>query len=780
MGARGARTRARPRSSLRGVLAKWKNMDGQARDRGSSNDEWLMLARQATGLAEIGSDKLTVVGGVLTGLNLCGLGLTTVPESIGQLSGLTVLSLNKNRLTSVPESIGQLKMLQTLDLGENNLASLPQTIGQLATLTLLDLSRNGFTTLPESIGQLTALKKLNLIYNKLTSVPESIGQLTGLVELDLKGKGLVSVPESIGQLTGLTLLDLSWNKLKSVPESIGQLKMLQSLNLCENYLNSLPQTIGQLTTLTKLRLNRNEFKTVPECLGQLTGLIELNLSNNRLTSVPEVIRQLTCLTELKLGGNNLQGEVPLWLNRSVNLRALDLSNNADLFGSLPSISCNVIIRGTKIRNVKIKTKALKRWWDYMFVAVHALMGYADLTTDVLSIIQLGQHGQRGLMGLNVAFLLFNVFVDVLLQSDLQSRVLAMLQLQQAVQAWETLRSGEQTASFVRSKKVDAVCRSMPSIVLQLYGLLLSLTTLGASGVATIGLSVAVGVGNSAATLGSLAPKSGTSIFSFAFRVHLCYFVCELTARLISMGLLFVSLGPVAFVLLAADFFWRIIRASGYRTWSISDILQALLWFGSDGIDGPGETHAIIMSIGSGIVMLMSLFIVNMLRTTALRVLRSNKGGPVQVLTALACVSLLFKLFIGNYINRTTFREQSLSLAEPPSDDLVESKPKQQSLPEINRRASSRVSFDLTYSDPSPSDPIPKRLPSSSDNGSLSVGSVKVMHDNPLRLSDAQAPPQSQPPPHAPRLPEAKIDTHVLDRNHGHGQANPLHTGSDAV
>ena len=56
-------------------------------------------------------------------------------------------------------------------------------------------------------------------------------------------------------------------------------------------------------------------------------------------------------------------------------------------------------------------------------------------------------------------------VDVLLQRDMRSRVLAGLQLQPAVQAWETLRSGEQSQSFVQSKKVDAVCRSVPSIVL---------------------------------------------------------------------------------------------------------------------------------------------------------------------------------------------------------------------------------------------------------------------------------------------------------------------------
>jgi hypothetical protein len=156
--------------------------------------------------------------------------------------------------------------------------------------------------------------------------------------------------------------------------------------------------------------------------------------------------------------------------------------------------------GTRISTVSIKVKPLELWWnnpflspDYWFVATHALTSYADLVTDVLSIVQFSTHGQQALMGLNLAFLLFNVCVDVALMPDWRGRLLSVLQLQQAVQAVETLSQGRQTESFVRSKKVDAVCRSVPSVVLQLYGLLLTLPSLGARGVLTIGLSVAVGV-----------------------------------------------------------------------------------------------------------------------------------------------------------------------------------------------------------------------------------------------------------------------------------------------
>ena len=94
---------------------------------------------------------------------------------------------------------------------------------------------------------------------------------------------------------------------------------------------------------------------MPESIGQLTALTGLNLSHNQISLIPESIRKL-------------------------NIKDLDLGNQT---------------------GVTIKVKKLKLWWhnpflspDYWFVAVPALMGYADFVTDVLSIIQLGQAGSR--------------------------------------------------------------------------------------------------------------------------------------------------------------------------------------------------------------------------------------------------------------------------------------------------------------------------------------------------------------------------------------------------
>ena len=271
------------------------------------------------------------------------------------------------------------------------------------------------------------------------------------------------------------------------------------------------------------------------------------------------------------------------------------------------------------------------------------------------------------MGINIAFLLFNIGVAVGLEEGTwveswDKKLSIILQLSQLTEAWEILTSteGMQTPGFVQGKKVDAIFRSVPSVVLQMYGLLVTLDSLGTTGIFTITLSIVSGITGAAITLGTIAPKSGQGLFSLAFAIHFCYYVCELAVRLISMSLLFVSIGPIAFAVLVADFLSRYLIVQGrdgnpLLSFSFDTFMKALLQWGSDAIDGPTSNSVLLWSSITSATLFISLCLFNLYATPSLIGLRAAYGGQVVTgLTALACVALLFKYLLGLLIWKTSF------------------------------------------------------------------------------------------------------------------------------
>jgi Leucine-rich repeat (LRR) protein len=190
-----------------------------------------------------------------------------------------------------------------LSLNDNQLTTLPESISNLTNLQHLELRMNDLTTLPESIGNLSNLQHLNIELNFLSRLPESIMNLTNLEVLNLGTNELSTLPESIGNLTNLRTLYLKSNELSTLPESIGNLTNLRTLNLNNNQLTTLPESIGNLTNLRTLYLNNNQLRTLPESIGNLTNLQRLNIVNNLITMLPESIRNLTNLI------NNLEQEI---------------------------------------------------------------------------------------------------------------------------------------------------------------------------------------------------------------------------------------------------------------------------------------------------------------------------------------------------------------------------------------------------------------------------------------------------------------------------------------
>lgn len=86
--------------------------------------------------------------GRVTGLRLPGNGLSgSIPSSLGELSNLERLYLDKNKLTGrIPDALGDLSILRVLWLEGNGLTGpIPSSFGELSNLAVLVLDENKLT-----------------------------------------------------------------------------------------------------------------------------------------------------------------------------------------------------------------------------------------------------------------------------------------------------------------------------------------------------------------------------------------------------------------------------------------------------------------------------------------------------------------------------------------------------------------------------------------------------------------------------------------------------------
>ena len=133
-------------------------------------------------------------------LNVFGNQLTSLPDSIGELSRLMVLNVFGNQLTSLPDSISELSQLALLNVSYNHLTGLPDGIGKLSQLTDLNIATLGLQEAPYWIQQLPKLESLNLSSNPLTTLPDWLGNMPKLRNLDISYLQLTAIPRSLLRL----------------------------------------------------------------------------------------------------------------------------------------------------------------------------------------------------------------------------------------------------------------------------------------------------------------------------------------------------------------------------------------------------------------------------------------------------------------------------------------------------------------------------------------------------------------------------------------------------
>lgn len=141
-----------------------------------------------------------------------------IPSFLGRMSSLYMLSFKSNRLTNVPEdslspSIGW------LILTDNKLSSLPESIGRLSGLRKLMLANNRLPNLPASLALCKQLELVRLSRNNLDEFPSWLFNMPRLSWLALSGNP-ASTPRD-GGTTSTISNTISYSEL-IVGEVIGQ------------------------------------------------------------------------------------------------------------------------------------------------------------------------------------------------------------------------------------------------------------------------------------------------------------------------------------------------------------------------------------------------------------------------------------------------------------------------------------------------------------------------------------------------------------------------------
>ena len=410
---------------------------------------------------------------------------------------------------------------------------------------------------------------------------------------------------------------------------------------------SIPSSIGKLVHLKVLNLNDNKLSgSIPLSIGSLVHLNELRLSRNKISgSIPLSIGDLVNLKELHLTNNELSGSIPQSIGKLAHLKHLNLNGNKQLTGALPSMvskDCSIDINDTNISRVEIKTKPLRYWYDHIFMVSHIVLGYIDLIMDVLAIIALSSK-DIPIMIANILFILLGILLRVWMSGcDTISIIRIIFQVDMFYQGYKSIVDKQQTHELVVAKKLDAITRSMPSMILQLYGLLKAESS-NSSFLTLLLVSIGSSIIGAACTLASLAPKSGSSIFSGNFIVHYTYYVVELLLRVTNLGIMFFTVKEFGFIVAGIDFMIRVFLGYSESEENVRDaLIMAIQSFGSDRTV-PGRNNK-ILKVGfmiNTVEMFIFLIILYTIKTGDVVFARSN--GYVTTLTAIICVTWLIRV-----------------------------------------------------------------------------------------------------------------------------------------
>lgn len=113
---------------------------------------------------------------------------------------------------------------ETLDLNGMSIKQLPDSIGTFTHVKNLILGDNHLKNLNENIGNLTKLEILDVSFNELDSLPTFTNNKHNIKELSIRENRFKQFPEAITEMSNLQFLDISFNHITMFPTTIGKLK----------------------------------------------------------------------------------------------------------------------------------------------------------------------------------------------------------------------------------------------------------------------------------------------------------------------------------------------------------------------------------------------------------------------------------------------------------------------------------------------------------------------------------------------------------------------------
>jgi Leucine-rich repeat (LRR) protein len=258
-------------------------------------------------------------------LNLSGLGLLSIPESIGNLDSLEILYLDDNQLESLPDTLCSCPLTE-LTLSNNTIcltSSLPICVQEY-----YDVMNQNCVAYPDE-NDLEFLDELVLMNGILDSLEEIIKNdrvtweikfegeslVQRIIKLDLENLNLDTIPFSIGGLDHLKWIEFENNNLTSIPASIGSLGQLWFLDLYNNQIIDLPSSFQYLTELKELYLYSNKLTELDFSFSNLINLEKLWINNNEISLIDSSICEIIVNLEFYFNDNKLcNNQPPCMLN----------------------------------------------------------------------------------------------------------------------------------------------------------------------------------------------------------------------------------------------------------------------------------------------------------------------------------------------------------------------------------------------------------------------------------------------------------------------------------